>query len=48
MDAFYRYKATSRYSIIPPISTLSSANKLTGRILSAFCLYTVAILIAFY
>ena len=48
MDAFYRRKATSRHSIIPPIATLSSTNELTRRILSTFRLYTVAILIAFY
>ena len=48
MDAFYQHRATSRYSIIPPIAILSSANELTEQTLSAFRLYTVAILIAFY
>ena len=48
MDALCQRKATSRHSIMPPITVLSSANKLTRRTLSAFRLYTVAILIAFY
>ena len=47
MDAFCRCKATSRYSIIPPITILSSANKLTRQTLSAFRLYIVAIFIVF-
>ena len=48
MDALYQYKATSYHSIIPPITILSSTNKLTGQTLPAFHLYTVTILIAFY
>ena len=48
MDALCRRKATSRHSIIPPITILSGANKLTRRTLSAFYLYAVAIPIAFY
>ena len=48
MDAFCQRKATSRHSIMPPITVLSSTNKLTRRTLSAFYLYTVATLIAFY
>ena len=48
MDALYQHKATSRHSIIPPITILSGADKLTRRTLSAFYLYTVATLIAFY
>ena len=48
MDAFCQYKATSRYSIMPPITILSGTNKLTRRTLSAFRLYIVATFIAFY
>jgi len=48
MDAFCQRKATSRHSIIPPITIPSSANELTRWTLSAFCLYVVAILKAFY
>jgi hypothetical protein len=48
MDAFYRHKATSRHSIMPSITILSSTNKLTRQTLSAFYLYTVTIFIVFY
>jgi hypothetical protein len=47
MDAFCQYKATSRHSIMPPITILSSTNKLTRWTLSAFYLYIVAIFIVF-
>ena len=47
MDAFCQCKATSRHSIIPPITVLSGANELTRRTLSTFRLYIVAIFIVF-
>ena len=47
MDAFCQRRATSYHSIMPPITILFGANKLTRRTLSTFLLYAVATLIAF-